>query len=235
MIASLLTCLSSCHSGQQPTDPQSTVEIRTAVRSQDQVQLQPGLAIEPDTKTVLLEAEICLREGWLEQVVCSPGTREHESIMVTSVEASALHAALLAAGQTPGRPGAWRWEGDRVHLDPPAGSSLEVMVSEDRLDWVPLLDWITNSEGRSPKGHWVFGGSTFRKPNSVPVGTSLYEADLSGSIIGLVTFGDETLGFSAVIPDEVDAAPEEWRARTRSIPEIGTTVHVRVRPLSHRR
>ena len=194
------------------------------------IQLQPGLVISPSKGEVVMDAEICLRDGWLEQVVCSPGTREHESIMVTRLKASAIHAALLAAGFEPGRPGRWQWEGAAVSLEPPEGSALDILVTRaGEEDWGPVAEWITDAEGRSPVGYWVFGGSAMRDASSVPAGVSLYEADLSGSVIGLVTFGDETLGFNKVIPDEVAASPEEWRVRSKVVPEVGTAVKVRIR------
>ena len=196
------------------------------------IELQPGLHISPGSQEVILNAEICLSDGWLEQVVCATGTREHESIMVTSVPASALHAALLAVGFQPGQPGQWRWEGGSVIREAPQGSALEILVAPlDEETWVPVRDWIMDELGRSPQGHWVFGGSAMRDAESVPVGFSRYEADLSGSLIGLVTFGDETVGFSEVIPDEITVAPEEWRVRSEAMPPVGSAVRVLVRPL----
>ncbi|MEE2906788.1 MAG: YdjY domain-containing protein [Planctomycetota bacterium] len=196
------------------------------------VELQPGLRISPGSQEVLLDAEVCLSDGWLEQVVCSVGTREHESIMVTSVPASALHAGLLAVGFQPGQPGQWHWEGGTVIREAPQGSDLEILVAPlGEEAWVPVRDWIMDEGGQSPQGHWVFGGSTMRDVESVPAGYSRYEADLGGSIIGLVTFGDETVGFSEVIPDEVAMAPEEWRVRVDAVPPVGSAVHVLIRPL----
>ena len=68
-----------------------------------------------------------------------------------------------------------------------------------------------------------------RAADEVPAGYSRYEADLSGSIIGLVTFGDETIGLSRVIPDQVDVEPAQWRIREGRVPSIGSTVRVLLR------
>src|SRR5436309_1994120 len=50
-----------------------------------------GLVIEvlPDKKTrrVLVAAEVCLREGPLEVFLCKKGTKEHESIVRTDIDA----------------------------------------------------------------------------------------------------------------------------------------------------
>ena len=72
--------------------------VQSEVVIEDWLELQPGLRVSRQRREVEFEAEICLDDGWLEQIICGPGTREHESIMVTRIPASSIHAALLAAG-----------------------------------------------------------------------------------------------------------------------------------------
>ncbi|MDG2094955.1 MAG: YdjY domain-containing protein [Phycisphaerales bacterium] len=194
------------------------------------VELQPGLMVRPSAMEVQLKARICLDAGWLEQIMCAPGTREHESIMVTDIPPSAIHAALLAAGMQPGSPGFWReQDGDIIEM-PPTGSRVEVLVAVDgSSQWQSVKSWIESDSGRSLDGEWIFGGSFLREADEVPAGYSRYEADLSGSIIGLVTFGDETIGLSRIIPDQVAFEPAQWRVAERRVPAIGTSVRVLVR------
>ncbi len=56
-----------------------------------------------------------------------------------------------------------------------------------------------------------------------------YVADYSGSIIGLVTFGDEVIGFSEVIADQAAVQEPEWIVDTDRVPPIGTEVTVVIR------
>jgi hypothetical protein len=56
----------------------------------------------------------------------------------------------------------------------------------------------------------------------------VYVADSSGSICGLVTFGDETLGWNEVWPDQIELMPAEWEADTDAMPAMGTRVVVRL-------
>ena len=228
----LLLCGSGCHQGgvaRLPLDspvPESP-EVIEADPEMSWVALKPGLRISREAGSVMFEAEICLDEGWLEQLVCGQGTREHESIMVTTIPASSIHAAMLAVGLEAGRPGQW--------VDgfvSPKGSEvmIRVRVSPERSD-VPLREWVIGAEGVSPDQSWVFAGSRMRGPDEVPEGYSRYEADTTGSIIGLVTFGDEMLAYQEVIPDQIEVAPEEWKARTEAIPPVGTKVWVLVSPV----
>jgi hypothetical protein len=60
----------------------------------------------------------------------------------------------------------------------------------------------------------------------LPDGSERYAADDSGSIVGLVTFGDEVVAMRTVIPDKVDVAPASWKARTDDIPPEGSPVTV---------
>ncbi|MHC4885529.1 MAG: hypothetical protein ACYTGH_10635, partial [Planctomycetota bacterium] len=46
----------------------------------------PGYSIDLAKREVRMEAEICLDQGILEYLACTPGTFEHESIVVTSAK-----------------------------------------------------------------------------------------------------------------------------------------------------
>ena len=67
-----------------------------------------GVAVWP--QKVEIRAVVCLDAGWLEQIACSPGTREHEALVVVEIPPSDVHAALLSAGFEPGSPGRWSYE-----------------------------------------------------------------------------------------------------------------------------
>src|SRR3954468_20438027 len=55
-------------------------------------------------KAVVVDGEVCLREGQLEMFACPKGTKEHESIVSLNCQAQDVHAGLLAAGAKPGKP-----------------------------------------------------------------------------------------------------------------------------------
>ncbi len=185
----------------------------------------------PEEREVRIDAVACLDEGWLEQVACSPGTREHESLVVVRAKPSDVHAALLLAGFKPGAPGRWTQDGADLVLQPPTGDRLAVFVSYEKEGASveePIGAWITDDEGsRFPDEPWIFGGSVMA-PNPDWMGPGEhYVADQTGSIIGLVTFGDEVIGFSTVMSDQEAVQPLEWKVG--NVPPVGTPVVVILR------
>jgi hypothetical protein len=56
-----------------------------------------------------------------------------------------------------------------------------------------------------------------------------YVADHTGSIIGLVTFGDEVVGFEEVFSDQQSVQPLAWQVRIDHVPPVGTPVTVILR------
>ena len=171
---------------------------------------------------------VALREGWLEQAVCQQGTRDHESLITVSMPPSSIHAALLLAGLEPGRPGHWRVRDDgALELMPPTGAAVGVEVewtdASGQAQREPLAEWI-KSGGASVPLSFVFAGSVMRDRSAVP-----YAADQSGSVIGLVTFGDEPVASVTVVPDRADIAEPSLQAWTERMPPEGTPVTVVIR------
>ena len=174
-------------------------------------------------------AVVCLDAGWLEQIACSPGTREHEALVVTDLPPSDLHAALLAAGFEPGSPGRWTDDGGVLAAIPPTGDRVRVEVRHQRDGRTvvePIGAWMIGAVHGEPfpEVPWVFAGSVFvANPEWMGPGEH-YVADLSGSVIGLVTFGDEVIGFETVMADQETVEPMQWKVNTGHVPPIGTPV-----------
>lgn len=201
--------------------------------------LAPGLSIDRDQQQVRIRCWSCLEQGFLEQVLCSPGTREHESLLVTDVPPSSIHAALLLAGIEPGTPGRWHEVGSRVELLPPVGDAVQVAVEYEHADrsgqvHEPVSRWIAELHDGSdfPTDTWIFGGSVLVDKEDLPGEESNYLADHSGSVIGIVTFGDELLGLPRVIPDASSVHEPEWVVRLEHVPPPGTEVQVLLSPAS---
>jgi len=62
------------------------------------------LWIDPKQKLVIVDGQVCLREGVLEMFACPKGTKEHEAIVSVNCKAKFVHAALMAVGAQPGKP-----------------------------------------------------------------------------------------------------------------------------------
>ncbi|MFO0829627.1 MAG: YdjY domain-containing protein [Phycisphaerales bacterium] len=189
------------------------------------IHLPGGIDVDRGHGEVRLPAEVATAQGWLEAVACGRDSREHESLLVVDAKPSQVHAALLALGLVPGAPGRWHYDSGNVELIAPTGPSIVPIVRwsvDGRTNESPLLDWIHGADGRAFPGGWVFAGSRFVTNVRALGPGEHYEADFTGSLVGLVTFGDETIGAVAVIPDQVAVERENWEAWTERMPPSGT-------------
>lgn len=172
---------------------------------------------------------------YLEVVACTPDTKEHEALVMTKALPSHVHAALLLIGLDPGTPGSWQTEGETIVSVPPTGSEVRIeLVHEDedgKQVISPANEWIVNAEtgevfGQGEGAGWVFAGSRVRQRGEREV----YDADGAGTLIGLTTFGSETVAWRKVISPEAEVQEPEWIARRERVPAAGTAVRVRIRP-----
>ena len=75
-----------------------------------------------------------------------------------------------------------------------------------------------------PGSGWVFAGSRMREFR----GREVYDADGTGQLIGLHTFGSETIAWTRVESPEASVQEPLWLANNDVVPEIGAPVTVRV-------
>ena len=233
---------SSCRSASVPTADQSSrssavstpvepgnasVESRPTEHTvEGVVSLPGGVVCDRNRLQVLVPGEVAIDEGFLEQVVCIRGTREHEALVVVTCKPSDVHAALLLLGLESGRPGLWTYSDTGVSRVPPQGDRIRIRVrfldETGAVQEHPISTWMVGQPGERtfPEQAWVFGGSTIDQE------TGDYRADSSGSLVGLVTFGDEVLGLRSVIADSIEVDAAEWEARSFLIPPPGTPVQL---------
>jgi hypothetical protein len=218
------------------------------------VQLSPHVAINREEGFVEVNGVVAIDvhgatpNVYLEVLVCSPNSREHESLIVTKARASDVHAALLLLGMEPGSPGAFTWEGQQLVSVAPTGPALRVLVQpEGAAGWVPILDWVISPtlakqgapvqagvidqgsalEQAKPPRHasgFLFAGSTFRSIQ----GQEVYAGDAEGTIVGLATFGTETVAFATVHNPDASTEQPHLIADAAKLPKHGTSVKVRL-------
>lgn len=187
---------------------------------------------------------------FLETLVCMKDSKEHESLVVTDAKASQVHAALLLVGLKPGEPGRWerRKDGDKNTLVgiAPKGDAVRVTIAtkhEDGTlgDEVDALEWVVNQRDArafrqiEPDAALVFAGSKMVKPRRRMIDPEksdqpeVYAGDLEGTIVGLTSFGTETIGVTAMYNPDAGTQEPEWIASER-LPAVGSKAVVRVRP-----
>lgn len=189
----------------------------------------PFVRINREKHWIDFDAKVVLREGqWVELLVCTPGTREYESILSTEARPSHLHLALLILNQAPGQPLGWKREGGQVVSIPPSGPTVEVFIrylQNGQTVEVPAGQWVMDQKAnRTLEGAtWLFAGSKFMAVEGRPV----YLADVNGSCISLVNFGDDLLTRPTETTHHNDNA--QFAANTAVIPQVGTAVVVRLK------
>ncbi|MFN0011550.1 MAG: YdjY domain-containing protein [Phycisphaerales bacterium] len=189
---------------------------------------------------------------YLELLVCGPDSREHESLVMTRAKPSHIHAALLMLGLEPGAPGRFESRDGRAVAIAAAGPEVAVEFEYAGGDGKKVIarpaEWIKSAkDGRGFDGAggtgvaktppvWVFSGSRFVKRPDPATGQhrEVYDADGTGVVVGLHTFGSEVVGLrQALSPDSARLEPE-WIADTARVPKMGTSVVVRLRSAGDR-
>ena len=194
-----------------------------------------GLVIEvlPDKKTrrVLIETEVCLREGPLELFLCRKGTKEHESIIRADLDALKIHELLILAGAEPGKPTQFvNPKTEQADYKPATGTKINVLVHytlKGKTYTHPAQEWIWDPKKKAilPQG-WVFAGSiVIVDPDN---GKKYYGAN-SGDVISISNFPYSMLE----LPVEVskDDANLVYEARTDRIPPMRSKVWLILEPV----
>lgn len=177
--------------------------------------------LDAKNKQVVMEGEVCLREGVLEMFACLKGTKEHESVVAVKTKAFVVHAGLLALGAKSGTPVKFRPE-----YVPATGPEVDVFVfwrdEEGKLKKAKAQDWVRDlSTKKAMKHPWVFSGSIFS--TNPETGQEVYGAE-QGYLICVSNFSTAMLDLPVESSDKADGLLFE--AFTENIPPRGTKVTV---------
>lgn len=192
----------------------------------------PHIRLDREAGVVELDARVVIDKDneWLELIVCTVGGREYESVLATEARPSHLHLALLTLGLEPGRPLSWqRNDQDELVMIEPAGPPVEVTLvyeADGQRREVDPSAWIRNAQTGEPMpaDQWLFTGSAFVDYE----GKKVYMADLNGTILSLVNFGDDLIARNTQLTNQTDGG--EWVANHDAIPAKDTAVIVRIKP-----
>lgn len=199
--------------------------------------------LHPDKKSIVAEvatvngkakvvrvgiiAEVCLREGPLEQLLCKKGTKEHEAILRVDMDAELVHFAIIAAGGQSGTPTGFIDAKEQPKHTPATGSKVNVNVhykKDGKLHTHPAQEWIWNHKKKAPIEHtWVFAGSQFIKNPDDPKAKPYYGAN-SGDIFSISNFPYSTLEFP--VPISKDEAQLTYEAKKDKIPPLTSKVWI---------
>jgi len=192
----------------------------------------PGIVVDTKAREVRLEGEVCLQHGSLELLACSPGTREHESIIVVKAKPSHVVFALALLGLSPGQPG-YMTEGGSY--SPPGGTVVDVLVRftvakpGGKSEAVEVPAWKLLKQARSESGlerplQWVYVGR--------PSEAALRAADQEGTVVCLSNFTEAVLD----VPFESTSVNAEllYEANPAVVPPVKTPAEIILRPTPER-
>ncbi len=169
---------------------------------------------------------------YLEVIVCIPDTKEHETLIVTPARPSHVQAALLMIGLQPGKPGSWTWDDKTLISHDPTGDRLSIeFVYTDKAGAERIAtpsQWVMNelTKDRLPDLPFVFAGSRMIDRG---FGGEKYDADGTGLLVGLATFGSETIAWPTTFSPDSEIAEPVWIADPDAVPDVDTPVRVRLR------
>lgn len=175
---------------------------------------------DPKRHLVILDGEVCLREGQLEMFACPRETKEHESVVVVDALPGIVHGELVKAGAKPGSP---------VEFDPyrPAtGTTIRVMVlwvdKGGKRRAVPAQQWVKNhNTGTAMERGWVFAGSRFVRDENTR--RRMYLAD-GGDFICVANFA--TAALDLPVKSTQENAGLLYEAFTENVPPLKTKVRL---------
>jgi hypothetical protein len=187
--------------------------------------LGTDLWFDPAGKRLVLRAKVCLREGYLEHLLCMSQSKEHESILATAAPARAIHAGLLLTGAEPGHP--VRFE---PKFAPPAGTPIHIELAWTDAAGTPRTanarEWVKDEKTKAGLAtDWVFAGSLFFEDPTTK--KAVYGAE-GGDYVTVANFMGAILDLP--FASSADDLNRSFLAFTERIPPRGTPVTLTLRP-----
>jgi len=222
-----------------PTPPAMAVPVPpqtpAAAEPSGPVELAPGLRLDRARRRVEIDGIVPVDAGspeqpvvFLEWLVCTPDTKEHESLVVTTVRPSLVHAALLSLGLEPGAPGSWEWRETTIVPRPPTGACVRVLARRQGGVEEPLASWVSDRRtGRSLVDHFPAEGFVFAGSRTVErQGQVSYRADRDGGVVGLACFSSELIAFTRLVNPDASLEEPVWIADPARVPPRMTPVTI---------
>jgi hypothetical protein len=187
--------------------------------------LGKDLWFDPAGRRLVIRARVAISEGPLEHLLCSKGSKDHESTLTTEAPPRAIHAGLLLTAAEPGHP--VRFD---PRFEPPAGSKIAIDLEWTGPNGKPRRSdargWIKDVKtGAVLTTDWVFAGSElFEDPRTKE---KAYAAD-DGDLITVANFPSSILDLP--FRSSANDADRGFVANTAAMPGRGTGVTMYLKP-----
>jgi hypothetical protein len=137
--------LAGCSSSEPPEPPPAPPRqpVQTEARK---ALVGPNVWLEVTgrQRRVVISAEVCLRQGPLEVLLCRKPSKEHESILTAAVDGRTIHQALTLAGAKEGAPVQFT-----PTYKPAHGTPIQILVRYEHQGQRKSVDarsWIRNAK-----------------------------------------------------------------------------------------
>jgi hypothetical protein len=214
--------------GAEPAAPAEAPALR---------EISPGvfqigsLRIDKEQRTVSFPGKLNMADGALEYLLVTPGGATHESLLVTEIQPSDLHLAMLLLGA----------KGAGL-LAPAPGDAPPAQINREYLQRAPKLkgdpiqiavkwktggaektcaveDWLRDAKSQKPakRGPWIYTGSMIKDGK--------FLAQIEGTFAALVTLP------SALInnPREHNDDDSAWEVNAKAVPSVDTPVEISIK------
>jgi len=214
----------------------TVLTLAAAVACAEPVEIFPNVRVDREAGVVEFDGTVPIiadaGDGtvvFLELMVCIPDSKEHEALVMAPVRPSHVHAALLSLGLEPGSPGRWENLGEAVRGLPPDGPPVRVEFvyeKDGERATVPAASWVRRDQKdeRLEDQPWVFAGSRMADRG----GGLVYDADGTGVLVGLTTFGSEVVAYPDLYSHDSAVEEPTWIADPERVPPFDTPVTVRL-------
>jgi hypothetical protein len=187
--------------------------------------LGKDLWFDPAGRRLVIRARVAITEGPLEHLLCSKGSKDHESTLTTEAPPRAIHAGLLLTGADVGHP--VRFE---PKFAPPTGSAIAIDLEwtgpDGKARRADARSWIEDVKTSKPlTTDWVFAGSElFEDPRTKE---KVYAAD-DGDLVTVANFPSSILDLP--FRSSANDADRGFVAHTAAMPPRGTVVTMFLKP-----
>ncbi len=185
-----------------------------------------SLFFDPKDRSLILRARVCLREGYLEHLLCSEQTKEHESILATKATPKMILAGLILAGADKGH--AVRFV---PKFEAPTGTAIAITIewTEDgKKKSIDAKQFVQDSQTKKPiETDWVFAGSELY-PDPEDATKTLFAAD-GGDLFTVANFTSAILDLP--INSSANDTARSFVANTEKLPPRNTYVTMILKPI----
>lgn len=229
LIVMACTLQAGCDDGTERRSESSPAPSASRPREGKRVKITDNVYLEvlPSGRRVLVDAEVCLREGSLEQLLTRKNKKEHEALLAVDADARKIHEALLLAGAKDGTPVRWL-----PRYRAPTGTKIQINLtwqSRGKEVTVSARSLMRNRKsGKELDSDWVFAGSMLIDNPFDPNSPKHYLAN-DGDVICVANFESAMLDLPILSSKDDDA--RGYEAWTDRIPPLGTKVRLILEPV----